>query len=210
MKHIFIFLLLVMTFCESQACTAVIASGKVTVDGRPFIFKNRDASEGIDNSLVTLKGAKYQFIGVVNHSTSASPTSIWYGHNEVGFAILNTLSYYFNSATSKANTSAGSLMKKALGQCATVDEFEALLQQTQAQATSLTLSTNFAVMDSLGNVAFFETSNRSYTKFDANDETVAPNGYIVRTNYSFTSPYYENNATRRLANIWMTHSSTER
>lgn len=191
MKHIFIFLFLVMTFCESQACTAVIASGKVTVDGRPFIFKNRDASEGIDNSLVTLKGAKYQFIGVVNHSTSASPTSIWYGHNEVGFAILNTLSYYFNSATSKANTSAGSLMKKALGQCATVDEFEALLQQTQAQATSLTLSTNFAVMDSLGNVAFFETSNRSYTKFDANDETVAPNGYIVRTNYSFTSPYYD-------------------
>ena len=82
-------------------------------------------------------------------------------------------------------------MKKALGQCATVDEFEALLQQTQAQATSLTLSTNFAVMDSLGNVAFFETSNRSYTKFDANDETVAPNGYIVRTNYSFTSPYYD-------------------
>lgn len=191
MKRYLFILLSVFSILEARPCTAVIASGKVTADGRPFIFKNRDASEGIDNSLLVLKGTKYQFVGVVNYSTSASPTSVWYGHNEAGFAILNTLSYYFNSATSKANTSAGALMKKALGQCATVDEFEALLKQTQAQTSSLTLSTNFAVMDSLGNVAVFETSNRSYTKFDVNDETVAPKGYLVRTNFSFTSPYYD-------------------
>lgn len=187
-----ILLLVVLAVAEAYACTAVIASGKATTDGRPFIFKNRDSSDGINNSLITLKGSKYQYVGVVNYSTSSSPTSIWYGHNEAGFAILNTVSYYFNSPTSKANTSAGSLMKKALGQCATVNEFETLLRQTQEQtSTSVTLSTNFAVMDSLGNVAFFETSNKSYTKFDANDETVAPNGYLVRTNFSFTSPYYE-------------------
>lgn len=190
MKRFITFFLLVLAISEAWSCTAVIASGKVTADGRPFIFKNRDASDGTNNSLLTLQGTKYQYVGVVNYSTSSSPTSIWYGHNEAGFAILNTLSYYFNSPTSKANTSAGALMKKALGQCATVDEFEALLQQTQAQTTPVTLSTNFAVMDSLGNVAFFETCNTSYTKFDANDETVAPNGYLVRTNYSFTSPYY--------------------
>ena len=192
MKRIHLFLLLFLEcIATSYACTAVIASGKVTTDGRPFIFKNRDAADGIDNSLITLKGTKYQYVGVVNYSTSSSPTSIWYGHNEAGFAILNTLSYYFNSATSKANTSAGALMKKALGQCATVAEFEALLQQTQQQTSSLTLSTNFAVMDTLGNVAFFETSNRSYTKFDVNDPAVAPDGYLVRTNFSFTSPYYD-------------------
>lgn len=191
MKRFITILLLAITITEAWACTAVIASGKVTADGRPFIFKNRDASDGTNNSLLTLHGTKYQYVGVVNYSTSSSPASIWYGHNEAGFAILNTLSYYFNSPTSKANTSAGALMKKALGQCATVDEFETLLQQTQAQTTPVTLSTNFAVMDSLGNVAFFETCNTSYTKFDANDETVAPNGYLVRTNYSFTSPYYD-------------------
>ena len=179
-----------MALVDAWACTAVIASGRATADGRPFIFKNRDASDGTNNSLLALHGAKYDYVGVVNYSSSSSPASIWYGHNEAGFAILNTLSYYFNSPTSKANTSAGALMKKALGQCATVDEFETLLQQTQAQTQSVTLSTNFAVMDSLGNVAFFETCNTSYTKFDANDETVAPNGYLVRTNYSFTSPYY--------------------
>ena len=189
MKRIVLLLLLALMIGEAWACTAVVASGKATADGRPFIFKNRDSSDGTNNSLITLKGTKYLFEGVVNYTTAASPTSIWYGHNEAGFAILNTLSYYFNSPTSKANTSAGALMKKALGQCATVDEFEALLQQTQK--TSVTLSTNFAVMDSLGNVAVFETSNKSYTKFDVNDESVAPNGYLVRTNFSFTSPYYE-------------------
>lgn len=191
MKRIVIIFLLAFFVADSWACTAVIASGRVTADGRPFIFKNRDASDGTNNSLLLLQGSKYKYVGVVNYSTSSSPASIWYGHNQAGFAILNTLSYYFNSPTSKANTSAGALMKKALGQCATVDEFETLLQQTQAQSTPVTLSTNFAVMDSLGNVAFFETCNTSYTKFDANDETVAPNGYLVRTNYSFTSPYYD-------------------
>jgi len=192
MKRFAAILLIIFSISSTYACTAVIASGKVTVDGRPFIFKNRDSSSGINNSLITLKGSKYQYIGVVNYTSSSSPTSIWYGHNEAGFAILNTLSYYFNSPTSKANTSAGSLMKKALGECATVDEFEDLLIRTQEQASSsVVLSTNFAVMDSLGNVAFFETSNNSYTKFDANDETIAPDGYLVRTNFSFTSPYYD-------------------
>ncbi|MBP5561507.1 MAG: dockerin type I repeat-containing protein [Muribaculaceae bacterium] len=191
MKRFCAILLAVLSIGSAFACTSVIASGKVTADGRPFIFKNRDSSNGIDNSMITLKGTKYRYVGVVNYSTSSSPQSIWYGHNEAGFAILNTVSYYFNSATSSSNTSAGSLMKKALGECATVDEFEALLHQTQQESMSLVLSTNFAVMDSLGNVAYFETSNRSYTKFDVNDETVAPNGYLVRTNYSFTSPYYE-------------------
>lgn len=190
MKRLVSILILAISIGHAWACTAVVASGKVTTDGRPFIFKNRDSSDGLDNSLVTLKGSRFQFVGTVNKSSSASPNSIWYGHNEAGFAILNTLSYYFNSPTAHSNTSAGALMKKALGQCGTVDEFEALLQQTQSQS-SVTLSTNFAVMDSLGNVAIFETSNKSYTKFDVNDETVAPEGYLVRTNFSFTSPYYE-------------------
>lgn len=188
MKRLLPFLIIAFTFCDAWACTAVIVSGKATTDGRPFIFKNRDASP--DNALLTLKGSKYQYVGVADYTNSSNPSNIWYGHNEAGFAILNTLSYYFNSPTATSNSSAGVLMKKALGQCATVEEFENLLTETLALNT-YTLSTNFAVMDSLGNVAFYETNNTSFTKFDANDETVAPNGYLVRTNYSFSSPYYE-------------------
>lgn len=190
MKRFYTILFAVLCVGSAYACTAVIASGRATADGRPFIFKNRDSSDGINNSLMTIKGAKYQYVGVVNYTSSTSPKSMWYGHNEAGFAILNTVSYYFNSPTTSSNTSAGALMKKALGECATVDEFERLLALTQQQSTTV-LSTNFAVMDSLGNVAFFEASNTSYTKFDANDETVAPDGYLVRTNFSFSSPYYE-------------------
>ena len=188
MKKHLLSLLAVLTVASASACTAVICSGKATVDGRPFIFKNRDSSSGMNNAMLQLTGTKYKFVGVFNARTT-STTSVWYGHNEAGFAILNTVIYYMNSATSSANTSAGALMKKALGQCATVDEFEQLLIQTQAG--SVTLSTNFAVMDTLGNVALFETSNKSYTKFDVNDPEVAPDGYLIRTNFAFTSPFYD-------------------
>ena len=41
--------LVVLAVAEAYACTAVIASGKATTDGRPFIFKNRDSSDGINN-----------------------------------------------------------------------------------------------------------------------------------------------------------------
>ena len=46
MKRIFFIALLAMALVDAWACTAVIASGRVTADGRPFIFKNRDASDG--------------------------------------------------------------------------------------------------------------------------------------------------------------------
>ena len=48
------------------------------------------------------------------------------------------------------------------------------------------LAAHFGVLDADGNVAFYEVNNQTFTKFDANDSTQAPNGYILRTNYSFT------------------------
>lgn len=48
------------------------------------------------------------------------------------------------------------------------------------------LAAHFGVLDALGNVAFYEVNNQNFTKFDANDPTQAPNGYILRTNFSFT------------------------
>lgn len=73
MKRIFFIALLAMALVDAWACTAVIASGRATADGRPFIFKNRDASDGTNNSLLALHGAKYDYVGVVNYSSSSSP-----------------------------------------------------------------------------------------------------------------------------------------
>jgi hypothetical protein len=76
-------------------------------------------------------------------------------------------------------------MRRALGECATVAEFEALLTSV---AGKLDMTANFGAIDAGGSACFFETSPKSFVKFDARDPRVAPFGYIARTNYGFTSP----------------------
>ncbi|MGB9893638.1 MAG: hypothetical protein ACPLRA_04435, partial [Candidatus Saccharicenans sp.] len=72
-------------------------------------------------------------------------------------------------------------------ECATVDDFERLLQREKGKWD---LSANFGVIDALGQACFFETSSENYTRFDVSDKKVAPFGYLVRTNYAYTSPDY--------------------
>ena len=53
--------LLVFLFADiyvSEACTSVIISGKVTEDGRPIMWKNRDSGGG-QNMMMFIKGKKY-------------------------------------------------------------------------------------------------------------------------------------------------------
>ncbi len=76
-------------------------------------------------------------------------------------------------------------MKRALETCKTVADFEALLEATNATGRSTTA--NYGVIDALGGAAMFETGPNTFSKFDANDETIAPKGYIVRSNFATTS-----------------------
>jgi hypothetical protein len=45
------------------------------------------------------------------------------------------------------------------------------------------------VIDAEGGAAYFELSNQDYVKYDANDPNQAPNGYLIRTNYSVSGKY---------------------
>jgi hypothetical protein len=47
------------------------------------------------------------------------------------------------------------------------------------------LEANFGVIDGNGGAAYFELGNFKVIKIDANDPIIAPNGYVIRTNYSF-------------------------
>jgi hypothetical protein len=76
-------------------------------------------------------------------------------------------------------------MKLALGECATLGDFEALLIREKGKWD---LAANFGVIDADGGACFFETRSDSYQKFDTKDPRVAPFGTIVRTNFAFTSP----------------------
>jgi hypothetical protein len=77
----------------------------------------------------------------------------------------------------------GMFMRKALAECASLEDFERLLKNTPKP---MGLAAHFGVIDANGGAAFYEVNNHTFTKFDANNAAEAPNGYIIRTNFSFT------------------------
>ena len=165
-------------------CTVAVVSGKATPDGRPLLWKNRDTSAR-PNKVAFLQGDKYSFIGII-HPLDKGPTNVWAGINSEGFAIMNSASSDLAETAGMVGMGEnGIFMKRALGVCADVADFERLLNETNGKRN---VGANFGVIDAKGNACFFETRNSSYVKFDANDPRVAPQGYIVRTNYAFTSP----------------------
>ncbi len=167
---------------QLSACTTAVISGKYTKNGRPMIWKLRD-TESFQNKMMFFSSGKYQFIGLVN-SNDEKGEQVWGGSNEMGFAIMNSASFNVNlKDTSKFKDQEGRFMRKALEECTNIEDFENLLKN---RVRPMGLAAHFGVLDADGNVAFYEVNNQAFTKFDANDPAQAPNGYILRTNFSFT------------------------
>ncbi len=181
-KHVLFLLFAVLCSVPVLACTLAIVSGKHTPDGRPILWKHRDTGV-LDNKVIVFEGGKYKAIGLIN-SDDESPQRVWIGFNEAGFAIMNSVAYNLNQGdTIQMPHMTGQMMREALLACASVDEFERFLQE---QEKPMGVRTNYGVIDAHGHAAFFETDHFSYKRIDVDDQTVAPHGYIVRTNYSFT------------------------
>ena len=176
-------ILLIWIFASRlSACTTAVVSGKGTPDGRPLLFKHRDTKKP-DNKLMFFADGKYPYIGLVNTDDSLS-TQIWAGCNSAGFAVMNAASYNLNTNdTTRIKDREGFLMKTALQTCATLKDFETLLDTLPKP---LGVEANFGVIDAQGGAAYYETGNFNYSKIDVNDPAVAPFGYVIRTNYSFT------------------------
>lgn len=173
-----IILLLFAVILHTEACTTAIISGKYTVDGRPLLYKHRDTG-ALQNKLMHFKDGKYHYIGVVN-SSDKEGKEVWGGYNSAGFAIMNSASYNLNPSDEGNEEREGIVMKMALQQCATLADFERLLESLPKP---MHLSANFGVIDAQGGAAYYETSDIGYKKFDVND---TPNGYLIRTNSSFS------------------------
>lgn len=186
MKRIFrIAILLIAIFAyqnEANACTTAVISGKYTKDGRPMLWKNRD-TWAVNNSLMYFDDAKYPYLGLVN-SKDREGKSIWIGMNSTGFAIMNSASYNLNLHNDEELTGyEGRAMRDALAICRTLEDFEAFLDGLGEKSG---LEANFGVIDAQGGAAIYEIGNEGYVKLDANDPAIAPFGYIIRANYSFT------------------------
>lgn len=161
------------------ACTTAVISGKATPDGRAMIWKLRD-TESFENAMRYFTDGKYAYLGLVN-AKDTKGENVWGGSNCLGFAIMNSASYNVNeNDTTSLKDQEGVFMKLALQICASLEDFEILLD-TCPQPRGL--AAHFGVIDAQGGAAFYEVNNHTWTKFDAN---TTPEGYVLRTNYSAT------------------------
>lgn len=191
------FALLFFLFADclvSEACTSVIISGKLTEDGRPLMWKNRDAPYG-QNMAVFIKGAKYDFLGIINPGVK-NPRSVWGGVNSEGLCVMNTMSYNIDIKPvddDKTITGNGGIQFWLLSNCRDMGEVESYLDSIYGILTPedlqvpTGLTTNLGVIDAKGNGAYFECHSFGYKKYDVNDPGTAPDGYIVRSNFSVST-----------------------
>ena len=159
-------------------CTSAVVSGRVTPDGRPLLWKHRDASD-LNNRIVHFEaeGGKLEFVGLVN-GVDTMANEVWAGYNTSGFAIMNTASYNLKNDTSSLSDREGVVMKQALGECRTVEDFARLLDSLPRP---IGVEANFGVIDALGGAAYFEVNSYEVFRYDVKD---SPDGYLLRTKYS--------------------------
>jgi len=183
MKQLTILLVfLILTLANRiDACTSVIISGKYTSDGRPVMWKHRDTSNE-NNKLIYITSGKYEYIAMVNVGEKEL-TEAWMGMNSRGFCIMNTASYNLNPGEDEnGKYSEGEIMARALASCASLEEFEELIESLDKPTG---LEANFGVIDAHGGAAYYEVGDSSITRINVNDLSVAPLGFVVMTNYSF-------------------------
>ena len=163
----------------AEACTSLLASGKVA-GGAPVLWKHRDT--GTEHNFIERVAATDStraFTALFNGGDSLLAEA-WTGMNDAGFAIMNTASYNLAPDTARVKDREGVVMRAALERCVTADDFGRLLLSLPKP---LGVQANFGVMDSHGGLAYFETDDYGFTRFDVDADTA---GYIIRTNFSVT------------------------
>lgn len=180
MKRKIIAIAAVLCALGSAACTSAIVSGRLTANGRPLLWKNRDTDDQ-NNKIERIAATRssYEYVALYN-ATDHDCRQAWMGFNDKGFAIMNTASYNLNSDTIKNMDHEGFVMTLALQKCKNVDDFQNLLDTL---SRPMRVEANFGVIDADGNGAYFETGNFKYVKYDLKD---SPSGILTRTNYSYS------------------------
>jgi hypothetical protein len=178
-KHVLRWLSLVALLGATQipACTVGVFSGRVMSDGRPVIWKNRDV-EGVNQAIRYFTDGRYPYVGLI---WAGEPNNVWGGLNEVGFGIMNSNTFNLGAGAPQGFGD-GQVMKLALQTCATIADFQLLLDSVVK--VGLVIPCNLGVMDSTGATAFFESGAYVYYRWDTDSQ---PEGYMVRANFSLSA-----------------------
>ncbi|MBP1679331.1 MAG: hypothetical protein H6Q29_1242, partial [Bacteroidetes bacterium] len=157
-------------------CTTAIITGSGTIDGRPLLWKNRDADE-LSNKVLFVAEVPHKYLAVVNAGDTSGRIT-WGGLNDAGFAIINSVAYNLPKSGGLEDLE-GHVMGDALRTCATVDDFERYLKANIGPR--LGSWTNYCVIDARGGAAIFETHNKGYVRLPAD---TAVGGCMLNTNFS--------------------------
>ncbi|MGQ9708393.1 MAG: carcinine hydrolase/isopenicillin-N N-acyltransferase family protein [bacterium] len=157
------------------ACTIGAFSPLATQENRPILWKNRDVHNP-DQEMRFFSGPRYSFIANVY---AGETLNVWAGINEAGFAIMNSNSY--NLSGDGGQSDDGNIMRQALGNCGSVEDFARLLDSLNIIGRET--PANYGVFDSTSTTAIFEASYTSYTRYDANLDSL---GFLLRANFSMS------------------------
>ncbi len=161
-----------LAFPAEEGVFAVI-SPTATFDNRPMLWKNR-YSDSTNTALHAFRGKKYDYIGLIKNNDT---TAVLAGQNTSGFALV------FNTPMDSKDTlsiNPAVLVKSALGECATVQEFKALLNTQNC-------SSIFGCFDNRGNCSVLESTPNSVIDFNISNPETAPNGFLVRQQFSMSA-----------------------
>jgi len=153
-------------------CTIAVVSG--THYGRPILWKNRDVPN-VHQEVRYFDGEPFDFVGNVYEGET---NRTWAGINSAGFGIVNTDTYN-QGPRGTTGPDDGEVMYYALENFATIDEFQAYLDSTNASGRRGTHC--YGVIDAFGGAAIFEAARFDYVRFDAYDN---PENVLIRTNYA--------------------------
>ena len=191
MKRILILLAFLMGTTCAFACTSVVVSGRATQDGRPMMWKNTDGSGVYSSQRYAYHDeGKYAWVGL--SQTAPNPKVAWFGTNEKGFSIMNTMSYsHIWDPEERKQINNGFLMKEALDVCVTLADFCHLLDTINIPKTIKLaknyVSSHYGVIDAKGGAAYVEVKYAGekveYWVMDVNDPKVAPDGWLVYANF---------------------------
>jgi hypothetical protein len=164
---------------DEGSCTTAVIAGSATANGRPMLWKNRDVSYP-NQQVAYFNDGAYSYVTII---TAGDTSNAWGGVNSVGFAIEDATNLNCPNDTVVGPDDDGKIIKLALRTCATVADFQHILDSTSVRGYAQPAS--FGVIDAAGGASIFETFSHSYLRYNASDSVAAPHGILVRANYSY-------------------------
>lgn len=162
-------------------CTCALISGRLTPNGRPILWKNRDVSFP-NQEFAHIEGGNYEYTTII---TAGDTTNAWGGVNSAGFAIINSTALNFPDSNA-ATDDDGWHIREGLRNCTRVEDFEAIVASTDEAGR--TCPANYMMIDAFGGGMIYEAAAHSHRSYSINDSVDAPEGFMVRTNFAYSGP----------------------